>query len=185
MRILKSFLILSIAILGFSYVNVDAQSFSDNGKTAQQVIEKKVYKEILKLPYYGLYDSIGFEVNGNTVTLTGKVYNGDNRKSAENRVKKIEGVENVINNIEILPPSSFDDAIRVRTVRAFNSGGGLYRYLLGTNPSVRIIVENGRLTLEGYVRTEGDYKLANILAQGVPGTFSVTNNLIVTKEKPY
>ncbi len=181
MKILKSFLILSIAILGFSFVNVDAQGLSDN----QTQIEKKVYKEILKMPYYGLYDSIGFEVNGNTVTLHGKVYNATNRKQAEKRVAKIEGVENVVNNIEILPPSSFDDSIRIRTARAFSNGGSLYRYLLGTNPSVRIIVDRGHLTLEGFVSNEGDYKLANILAKGVPGTFSVTNNLIVTKEKPY
>jgi hyperosmotically inducible periplasmic protein len=182
MKILRNFLILSVAILGFSYVNADAQGFSGD---AQQQVEKKVYKEILKMPNYGLYDSIGFEVNGSTVTLHGKVYNATNRKSAERRVKKIEGVENVINNIEVLPLSRFDDSIRIRTARAFANGGSLYRYLNGPNPSMRIIVDNGHVSLEGYVRSQGDARLANILARGVTGTFSVTNNLIVTKEQPY
>lgn len=185
MKVLKSFLILSVAILGFSFVNVEARSFSGDGDISQVQIEKKVFKEILKMPYYGLFDSIGFEVNGNTVTLHGKVYNATNRKSAERRVEDIEGVERVINNIEILPLSSFDDSIRYRTVQAFSNGGSLYRYLQGVNPSMRIIVDNGNVSLEGFVRTEGDYNLANILARGVSGVFSVTNNLEVTKEKRF
>lgn len=185
MKMLKSFLILSIAILGFSFVNVEAHSFSADGDTPQQQIEKKVFKEIIKMPYYGLFDNIKFEVEGSTVTLSGKVYEISNRKLAEKQVRKIEGVENVINNIEILPASSFDDRIRRQTVRSFANTGGLYRYLLGTNPSIRIIVDRGHLTLEGYVSNEGDSKLANILAQGVPGTFSVTNNLEVTKDKQF
>lgn len=182
MKIVRSFLILSIAILGFSFVHVEARSFSNDGNITQQQIEKKVFKEILKMPYYGLYDNIKFEVNGSTVILSGKVYNATNRKSAERRVEDIEGVENVINNIEILPPSSFDDSIRIRTARAFANGGSLYRYLQGANPSIRIIVDNGHVTLEGFVSNKGDSRLANILANGVPGVFSVTNNLEFTKK---
>ena len=186
MRVLKSFLILSVAILGFSFVNVEARNISNGEDVPQTQIEKKVFKEILKLPYYGLFDQIGFEVNGNTVILYGKVYNATNKGSAERRVKDIEGVEKVINNIEILPLSRFDDSIRNRTVRTFtNNGGSLYRYLQGVNPSMRIIVERGNITLEGFVNNKGDYRLANILANGVPGVFSVTNNLEVTNQKKY
>ena len=186
MKVLKSFLILSIAIFGFSFVNVEARGLSDFGETTQQdaqQIEKKVFKEILKLPYYGLFDSIGFEVDGSTVVLHGKVYNAVNRKSAERRVEDIEGVTNVVNNIEVLPLSSFDNSIRRSIVREFAGGGSLYRYLQGVNPSVRIIVDNGHVSLEGFVANRGDSRLANILAN-VPGTFSVTNNLVVTKEYP-
>lgn len=186
MKTLRSFLILSIAILGFSFVDAEARSFSVDGDASRNTqIEKKIFKEILTMPYYGLFDQIGFEVNGNTVVLRGKVYNATNRKSAERRVAKIEGVEKVINNIEILPLSRFDDSIRIQTVRAFSNGGSLYRYLQGVNPSIRIIVDNGHIFLEGFVRTEGDYRLANILANGVPGVFSVTNNLEITKEKRF
>ena len=177
MKIIRSFLILSVAILGFSYV--DASALPNN---ETRTIEQKVGKEIRKLPYYGVFDLISYQVEGDTVTLSGKVYNAINRRNAVNRVKKIEGVEKVVNNIELLPPSRFDDVIRYRTVRAFVRAGSLYRYIQGVNPSVRIIVDRGHITLEGYVRSKGDSRLANIVAKGVPGTFSVKNNLVVTRD---
>lgn len=175
MRVLKSFLVLAIAILGFSFANVQAQDFSGN-----KTIEQKVFKKIIGLPYYGVFDNIKFQVTGNTVTLYGKVYSLGVKKSAENVVKKIDGVDTVVNNIEMLPPSSLDNAIRRNLVNSFlRDGGSLYRYLQGTQPSMRIIVDRGRVSLEGYVSNRGDYNLANILANGVPGVFKVENNLIV------
>jgi len=146
-------------------------------------IEAKIAKQLKKLPYYGVFDHIAFEVNDGTVTLYGKVYNGINKDNAAYYVKKVDGVKEVINNIELLPPSSFDDTIRRRTVRAFVNGGSIYRYLQGTNPSVRIIVDNGRITLEGVVNNRSDRNYAEILAKGIPGVFSVTNNLKVDEAK--
>ncbi len=185
MKILKSFLILSvIAILGFSSLNVQARSFSDTGNNPQSTIERKVFKEILTMPYYGLFDNISFKVDGSTVILYGKVRNAINKSDAENYVKDIKGVTNVVNNIEILPLSSFDDSIRFRLVRELSrTGGAFYRYLQGPNPSVRIIVDSGRVSLEGYVANRGDANIANILANGVPGVFNVENNLVVEKGK--
>ena len=179
MRFIKSFLIFTvIAVLGLSSINVQARSFSDDGNTPQKVIEQKVFKKILTLPYYGLFDNISFKVDGDTVTLYGKVRNGINKSSAERSIKNVEGVTNVVNNIEVLPLSSFDDSIRFQLVREFSrTGGAFYRYLQGTNPSVRIIVDNGRVTLEGYVANKGDVNIANILANGIPGVFNVENNL--------
>lgn len=185
MKVLKGFLILSVAILGFSFVNVEARSFSNDVEITQADIEKKVFKKILGMPYYGLFDNIKFEVDGSTVILHGDVYNGINRSSAARRVAKIDGVENVVNNIKLLPPSRFDNVIRRRLVRRFSNGGSLYRYIIGVNPNMRIIVKRGHITLEGFVGNSGDSRLANILAQGVPGTFSVTNNLEVTKKNKY
>ena len=180
MKIIFSFLILTIAIISFSFVDINARSFS--GKDTK-TIELKVEKQIKRLAYYGVFDIIAFEVDGSTVILSGKVLNAVNRKSAERRIRKIDGVENVVNNIEILPLSRFDDSIRFRTVRALSRGGNVYRYLQGVNPAMRIIVKHGHVTLEGYVRTKGDSRLAYLLANGVTGTFSVTNNLVVTKER--
>jgi hyperosmotically inducible protein len=182
MRFIKSFLYIAvIAILGFSSLDVQAQSFSDNGKISQSTIERKVFKEILTLPYYGLFDSISYKVDGSTVTLYGKVRNAVNKSDAEGYVKSVKGVTNVINNIEILPLSSFDDTIRYQLVREFSrTGGAFYRYLQGANPSVRIIVDNGHVSLEGFVAKKGDKNIANILANGVPGVFSVENNLKLT-----
>ncbi len=179
MRILKSFLIFTIAIMAFSYTNTNAATVRSKDDST---ISQKVGKEIRKLPYYGVFDIISYDVNNGTVVLSGRVYNAMNRKSAERRIEDIDGVEQVINNIEILPFSGFDNDIRRQTLRAFARTGSIYGYLQGNNPSVRIIVDNGHVTLEGYVRTEVDSRLANIVANGVFGVFSVTNNLIVTKE---
>ena len=182
MRYIKGLLVLAIAVLGFSFVNVQAQNFSDNGKISQSIIEQKVRKEILKLPYFGVFDNIAYQVNGNTVTLYGKVIRPTTKSSAENVVERIDGVNNVVNNIEVLPLSRFDDSIRLRTLRTLSNTGGLYRYFQGVNPSVKIIVDRGNITLEGYVATRGDYNLMNVLANSVTGVFSVNNNLIVEKE---
>jgi len=179
MKVIRNFLVLSIAILAFSTISVSAQNYS--GGNSQ--LERQVFKRILSLPYYGVFDHIAFKVDGTTVTLYGKVASLGTKKSAENTVKRIPGVERVINNIDELPLSGFDNTIRRQVVREFTrNGGSLYRYLQGTNPSMRIIVENGHVTLEGYVSNKGDSNLANILANGVSGVFSVTNNLIVGKE---
>ena len=177
-KFIQANLIFAIAIIGISFGSVSVDAAPVN----QRTIEQKVGKKIRTLPYYGVFDIISFEVDGDTVVLSGQVYNARNKKSAEKRVRKIDGVENVVNNIEILPYSRFDNDIRWRTVRAFYRGGNLYRYLQGTSPSVRIIVNRGHVTLEGYVRSKGDSRFAEILAEGVFGTFSVTNNLVVTKE---
>lgn len=177
MRYIKSFLVLTIAVLGFSFVNVQAQNFSDNGKVSQSNIEQKVFKEILRLPYYGVFDNIAYQVNGDTVTLYGKVIRPTTKSGAEKVVERISGVKNVVNNIEVLPLSRFDDSIRLRTLRTLANSGSLYRYFQGANPSVKIIVDGGNVTLEGYVSNRGDYNLMNILANGVSGVFSVNNNL--------
>ncbi|HEY8563837.1 MAG TPA: BON domain-containing protein [Pyrinomonadaceae bacterium] len=175
MRYIRNLLILTFAFLSLLAFDAKAQ-------TPQTEIEQKVFKRIIGLPYYGLFDHISYKVDGRTVTLYGKTASLGTRKNAERAVKRIDGVERVINNIDELPPSSFDDQIRRQLVREFSSrGGSLYRYLLGPNPSIRIIVENGRVSLEGYVSNRGDSNLANILANGVSGVFSVRNNLIVGK----
>ena len=184
MKYIKSFLVLIIAILGFSFVNVEAKTFNDDAK-AVQTLERKVFKQLIKLPYYGVFDHIAFKVEGNTVVLYGKVANAINKKSAERYVEDIQGVGRVVNNIKILPLSGFDDSIRRRTLRTLANGGSLYRYLIGPSPSIRIIVENGNLTLEGAVNSKGDSNLANILANGVSGVFSVKNNLQIGKEVNY
>ncbi|HEY0658201.1 MAG TPA: BON domain-containing protein [Pyrinomonadaceae bacterium] len=179
MNKIRNFALLTLAILTFSVSGVNAQNFSSN--PSARGVEQKIFKQINKLPYYGVFDHIAFSYNGGTVTLYGKVANAMNKKSAERSIRDVAGVTNVINNIEILPLGSFDNTIRRQTLREF-ANKGLYRYFWEPNPSVRIIVDRGHVTLEGYVANRGDYKLMNILANGVSGTFSVTNNLIVGKD---
>src|SRR5215831_437677 len=142
-------------------------------------IEQKVRKELVTLPYYGVFDNLAFKVDGDTVTLYGQVVRPTTKSDAAARVARIAGVDRVINNIEVLPLSSFDSSIRVRTYRAVFSRGGLYRYAMGANPSIHIIVDRGHVTLEGVVSNKMDSQLAYMAASGVPGVFSVTNNLRV------
>ncbi|HEY0457701.1 MAG TPA: BON domain-containing protein [Pyrinomonadaceae bacterium] len=173
MKYIRNFLILSFAFLSFLAFDAKAQA-------PQTGLEKQVFKELIKLPYYSVFDHIAYKVDGTTVTLFGKVANARNKRDAERWVKDIDGVETVVNRIEILPPSSSDDFIRQRVLRSF-AERGLYRYLWEPNPSVRIVVDRGRIELEGYVANKGDYNLMNILANGVSGVFSVRNNLVIDK----
>ncbi len=154
----------------------DAQS-----QKQEQRIIKEVRHELLMLPYFGVFDYIAFKVEGSTVTLLGEVVRPVLKSDAENAVKHIEGVENVVNQIEVLPPSSMDDRLRMELFRAIYQYPALQRYELGVQKPIRIIVKNGRVTLEGVVDSESDKNLAGIRANSVPGVFSVTNNLQVSK----
>ena len=142
---------------------------------------ERIRKELVKIPTYGVYDNLGFEVKGSDVILYGQVVRPSTRTEAERRVKRIEGVDQVINKIEVLSPSSSDDRIRRRVYRAIFSSGSLYRYAMGANPSIHIIVNHGHVTLDGVVGTKMDSQLAYMAANQVPGVFSVTNNLRVER----
>jgi hyperosmotically inducible protein len=103
------------------------------------------------------------------------------KSDAENVVKKIEGVEHVKNEIEVLPVSPNDDRIRRAVFRAVYSDPTMERYAIQAVPPIHIIVKNGNVALEGVVATEADKNIAGIRANGVSGVFSVTNNLRVEK----
>ncbi|HXE89498.1 MAG TPA: BON domain-containing protein [Terriglobales bacterium] len=148
---------------------------------AQQRIIKEVRHELLMLPYLGVFDNIAFKVEGYKVTLVGQVTRETLKSDAERAVKSIEGVEQVDNQIEVLPASQNDDRLRLRLYRAIYGFPSLQRYALGVNPPIRIIVKRGHATLEGVVDSEADKNTAGIRAKGVSGLFSVTNNLRVEK----
>src|SRR5437762_10974827 len=114
-------------------------------------LTKRVRHELVTLPYYGVFDNLAYNINGGTVTLYGEVVRPSTRSDAEHRVRRISGVTRVVNNIKVLPLSSFDDNIRVATYRSIARMGGLYRYLQGANPSLHIVVDRGHVTLEGVV----------------------------------
>ncbi len=181
MNRITKFFTLATAIFAFSFVNVNAQNFILHVSGADRSIEQQVFKKILQLPRYGVFDFINFKVENGTVILDGKTISLGTRKGAENVVKRIPGVVSVVNNIEELPLSSFDDTIRRQLLTTFASSG-LGRYFHSIRPDVRLIVDRGRVTLEGYVSNTGDYHSMNIYAHGIPGVFSVQNNLIVGED---
>ena len=184
MRKFKSIVLaiaVTFAIATSAAVAAPAVTGRDQGLNEQQIM-KKVRKELVTLPYYGVFDNLAYQVEGSTVTLYGQVVRPSTRKDAEHRVSRIEGVERVINRIEVLPLSPFDDSIRSRTYRSLFDTGGLYRYFMGANPSIHIVVNGGHVTLEGVVANDGDRRLAYLIASGVPNVFSVTNNLRTDRE---
>ena len=156
-----------------------AQDQSEPSAKAQERIAKEVRHELLMLPYYGVFDSIGFKVNGYNVALFGQVTRPTLKSDAENSVKHIEGVEKVDNQIEVLPPSPMDDRLRLALFHAIYGYPALEKYALGVQKPIRIVVKNGHATLEGVVDNETDTNTAEIRAKSVSGVFSVTNNLRV------
>ncbi len=181
MRNIHKFLALSLAIFALSFVNVNAQGFSV--EVPANAIEQQVQQRILRLPYYEVFDYITVTTDGDTVILGGKVRNATNKREAEAAAKRVEGVERVVNNIKILPLGSHDESIRMSLYSRMHNFGGLSRYLQNVNPSMRLIVDRGHVTLEGFVANESDANLARMAALAVPGSFSVTNNLVVDNER--
>ena len=166
-------LALASAVLG--------QQVTEPSAHATERITREVRHELLMLPYLDVFDNLAYKVNGYNVTLLGQVTRPTLKSDAENVVKRIEGVEHVDNQIEVLPPSPDDDRLRLRLYQAIYGYPPMQKYALGVQKPIRIIVKNGHVTLEGVVDNEGDKNIANIRANSVSGVFSVTNNLQVIK----
>jgi hyperosmotically inducible periplasmic protein len=145
---------------------------------------KEIRKELVTLPFFSVYDWLEGKVEPDgTVYLAGQVTRPTLKKDAQRRVEKVEGVDRVINQIEVLPLSPNDDRLRRAVFRElFNFNSPLFRYGQQTVPSIHIIVSRGRLVLKGVVANKGDSDLANIKARGVPGIFEVRNDLRVEKD---
>jgi osmotically-inducible protein OsmY len=148
---------------------------------AEERIKKEVRHELLMLPYLNVFDNLAFKVEGYKVILLGQVTDPVVKADAEKAVKGIEGVEQVDNQIEVLPVSPNDRRLRLRLFRAIYGYPPLQKYDMGVIKPIRIIVKNGHVTLEGVVDSQADKDAAGIRANGVSGVFSVTNNLRVVK----
>ena len=164
-----------VAAMGVAGAN---QAGSSRG--ADRIV-REVRHELVMLPYYGVFDNLAYRVDGSTVTLMGQVTRPTLKSDAENVVKRIEGVEHVNNQIEVLPVSPNDDRIRRAVFRAIYSDPTMDRYAIQAVPPIHIMVKNGNVNLEGVVATEADKNIAGIRANGVSGVFSVKNNLRVEK----
>lgn len=156
---------------------------ANSGAKGQDRMVREVRHELVMLPYYGVFDNLTYRVDGTTVTLMGQVTKPTLKSDAGNVVKGIEGVERVENKIQVLPLSSMDDGVRLAEYRAIYGTPGLDRYAMQAIPPIHIIVENGKVTLEGVVSTQADKDLAGVRANTVNGVFSVANNLRVESDK--
>ncbi|MFN0169788.1 MAG: BON domain-containing protein [Bryobacteraceae bacterium] len=142
-------------------------------------IARLVRRELVTLPFLTAFDNLAFRIDGGTITLEGQVTRPVLKKDAENVVKKVEGVEKVVNNIEVLPLSPNDDDIRAATYRSVFSHPALNRYAIQAQPPIRIIVRNGNVTLIGVVNSQQEKTIAGMQANQVPGVFQVKNELQV------
>jgi len=170
----------------------------------QQVLKlaQEVRKQIVTQPQFGVFDSIHFAIEGNTVILRGYASRPTLKSGIENSVKRIEGVDKVTNEIEVLPASQNDDRLRARVYASIYGYAPLQRYTSNRGgprgvPSVaraaggitndpptgfhaiHIVVKNGNVILTGVVDSDSDLTLAGMRANTVPGVFSVDNDLQV------
>ena len=172
---------------------------------------EQIRTELLQLPYYGVFDFLAFSYDRGTATLAGDGYALGLKKDAERAVKRVAGVDTVVNHIEELPRSTMDDEIRWATyykiyrdpfLARYAPGGGMlwghrhayggpFRPYGGAFPGmepagdypIHIIVKNGRVTLLGVVDAETDKTVAGLRAREVPGAFGVDNQLVVERGK--
>lgn len=142
-------------------------------------IARRVRHELVMLPYYSVFDNLTYKIDGSEVTLGGQVTRPTLRSGAERIVNRVEGVSEVVNEIEVLPVSSNDDRIRSAVYRAIYYQPVLSRYAIQSVPPIHIIVRNGDVTLEGVVHNPTERNIAALQANGVAGVFSVVNNLMV------
>jgi hyperosmotically inducible protein len=155
------------------------QSKNQNEPKSQQELTKEVRHQLVMLPYYSVFDNLAYRVEGDKVILEGQVNRASLKPDAEAAVKSVSGVNSVVNNIEVLPPSPLDDQLRRALYRAIYGEPSLSRYGFAAVASIHIIVKNGNVTLEGVVDSDADKNLANLRANSVPNVFSVKNNLQV------
>jgi hyperosmotically inducible protein len=176
--------VLALGTSGLAFANsTDQQITSSANARLEQRLSGEVRHELNMIPQFTVFDNLAYRVDGSTVTLFGQVRDAIVKDSAEARVKHLEGVERVDNKIEILPASFNDDRIRHRVARAVFNDPRLFNYGIQPVPPIHIIVKNGHVNLEGVVRTQAEKDDAFIRANGVPGVFSVQNNLQVEQPK--
>ena len=144
-------------------------------KSAQ--LHEKIRHELAMMPYISEFDFISFTQSGAEVILTGWTIRSTNRSTAYNVVKDIEGVETVINNIDVLPLGSLDMQIRAAARAALQRQ--LSRYFWGNGSDIKIVVKNGQIILLGSVATKADSDLAFIQCNSISGAFKVFNLLRV------
>jgi len=177
--------LLSALVLGLSMplLAYDQSGTDTPGLKTESQLERTVRHELILLPYYTVFDNLEFRVeDNNTVVLSGQVVWAPLKDDARIAVERIPGVKQVINNIEILPLSPYDNSIRRREFYSIYTQTGFERFAIQAVPPIHIIVKNGNVTLEGVVPDEYDRNVVGLAARNVHNVFSVTNNLRIEKK---
>ncbi|HEY3158971.1 MAG TPA: BON domain-containing protein [Vicinamibacterales bacterium] len=153
---------------------LSAPAWAADRKELQVV--RDVQKQVLSYPQFSIFDAVHMQIDNGAVTLTGKVTMPYKKNDIEKRIAKVDGVQQVVDKITVLPVSGFDDELRFRIARAIYGNSNFWNYGSMVNPPIHIIVENGHVTLDGVVNSNTDRMLARSIASSF-GAFSVTNDL--------
>ena len=177
----KTLILAAIMLTTLFYIPITSATPQVNARLVRQVRH-----ELVTLPYYGVFDWLQFEARADgTIVLHGQVVRPTTKSDAESRVKEVDGVKQVVNEIQVLPLSPRDERLRVALYRTlYGPNSPLFRYATQSIPSIHIIVDRGRATLKGVVASKGDAQLAYIRARTVPGLFDVKSELVVESELP-
>lgn len=179
LRSVSTFLALAFLCLFGSLATAQSKKNAKPEEKSPPSLAHQIRHQLLLLPYYSVFDFIGFTLDSSKITLTGQVLRPTLKADAEASVKSLEGVASVVNNIEVLPASPSDDELRRGVYRTIYEDATLARYAVQPNPLIHIIVKNGTIALEGSVDSAADKNLAAARAGSVPNVLSVKNNLVV------
>jgi hyperosmotically inducible protein len=181
---MKNHLLRRISRIGcaalFAVLPALAQEHRWAGRTLND-LEWTIHEKLAVIPFHGVFDTLNFEVQGKTVTLSGQVVNERVRQNAERVVGRLDGVEGVVNQIEVLPSSRRDKTLRVNMYRAIYQAQPLEKYGTRAVPPIHIIVKDGWVTLEGVVDSDADRSMVHLRALKV--TAHVSDNLRVAPEE--
>jgi hyperosmotically inducible periplasmic protein len=144
----------------------------------EEQLDRKLYYD--RIGYDNLFNFMTASVQDGVVTLNGDARTDVDRDSAIWLANNLPGVKDVVSNIKVLPASIFDDRIRIQTARAIYRDPVLQRYAIDPARPIRIVVDNGHVTLYGAVANKMDKQVAGMRANQVFGAFSVQNNLEVS-----
>lgn len=177
MRFRTGTLLMAAAIAG---AGLAGATVPDTKPQSDTEIAKKIVHEIRMYPRYTIWDNVSFRVNEGQVELTGQVSQPFKKSDLGRIVADVPGVAGVHNALDVLPLSPFDDGLRVRVARAVYGDATLSRYALQAVPPIHIIVDNGKVTLEGVVNSDMEKQVAGMRASAAGLSFGpVTNNLRV------
>jgi len=162
-------LLLALVLPGFASAQI-----------SDQVLGARVADTVQRYSNFTIFDDVNIEISNRVVTLTGRVTAPKKKEETGTRVSKIDGVRTLVNDIQVLPVSQMDSSLRLRVAQAIYGHPSFWHYASMANPPIHIVVENGRITLCGYVNSDVEKSLAFALAQ-VSGSFGVKNELKVDK----
>jgi osmotically-inducible protein OsmY len=178
MKTLFATLFVSLLSLNAAYASPSAEARADK-QTAQRKdlqVFNDIADQVNRYTQLTIFDSISASVDDGRIVLSGWVTMPFKRDDLEKRVRKVDGVMTVDNKIGVLPVSQFDDELRFRIARAIYSNSSFWNYAVMANPPIRVVVNRGRVTLEGVVHSNVERMLARSLASGF-GEFEVKNEL--------